>query len=253
MLCRFHRFSNEVYAFDFRTRKWSQYETSGTRVLWRDFHTATALNGKMYVFGGRSDLLGQYHSNHEVYDPTLYYLDLRTLVWHEVCTTGSQPIGRRSHSAFVHDGFIYVFGGYNGQEDRHYSSLHRFDPETLVWTEMHGKGLAPKPRRRQCCVVSENRMFLFGGTSPKESHEYAVEEDGWESEPDLTDHADLFILDFAPTLKTLSIMALVKYTRPSGLNRVLEEIPFDLRWDVLAMTRNNKIANQLTRSENSSG
>lgn len=28
----------------------------------------------------------------------------------------------------VYKGYIYVFGGFNSKEDRHFNDLHRFDP-----------------------------------------------------------------------------------------------------------------------------
>jgi len=176
--------------------------------------------------------------------------------WHKVAANGACPIGRRSHSAFVHNGCLYIFGGYNGAEDRHFNTLHKFDPATFTWTNEHTRGSGPKPRRRQCCIVDRDRLFLFGGTSPKENRDgaVAIDDDAIDvDEPDLTDHADLYILDFAPKLKTLCILALVRYCRPD-LNRALADLPFDLRWEVLAMTKNNKIATApFPRSENSSG
>jgi hypothetical protein len=150
---------------------------------------------------------------------------------------------------------MYVFGGYNGQSDEHFSSIHQFNPKTLLWTELCPGGQGPKPRRRQACVLVEDRIFLFGGTSPKENREECMDEwnDMDSDEPDLTDHADLYILDFAPKLKTLCIMALRQ-----DLGRVMNAnpplLPFDLQWEVLAMTRNNKIlTSPNTRSETSSG
>lgn len=56
-------------------------------------------------------------------------------------------------------------------------------------------GLGPSPRRRQGCVVLDNRAFFFGGTSPNEVmmienyHEDAIEESN------LIDHDDLYVLD----------------------------------------------------------
>ena len=36
--------------------------------------------------------------------------------------------------------------------------------EKHEWSLVKVKGLGPKPRRRQCCCVIDNRVFLFGGT-----------------------------------------------------------------------------------------
>lgn len=66
----------------------------------RDFHTATCINDKMYIFGGRgTEPSGTYSPDEETYSNELWYLDLNTLVWHNPQTTGDIPSGRRSHSA----------------------------------------------------------------------------------------------------------------------------------------------------------
>lgn len=53
----------------------------------------------MYVFGGRSDQLGQFHSSRDMYCDRLKVLDLETAQWQEPNVTGDRPSGRRSHSA----------------------------------------------------------------------------------------------------------------------------------------------------------
>lgn len=89
--------------------------------------------------------------------------------------------------------------------------------ETLKWTELTPSGVGPKPRRRQCCVMVDTKLFLFGGTrqdnhamrllvqliiissdfSPKEPRsEVTNQQEVWVDEPDLTDHSDLYMLDF---------------------------------------------------------
>lgn len=73
----------------------------------RDFHTAVCIDDKMYLFGGRGtvQLSGIYISDEEIYSDELWYLDLKTLIWHNVIIDGIKPIGRRSHSACKLPGF----------------------------------------------------------------------------------------------------------------------------------------------------
>lgn len=52
----------------------------------------------MYVFGGRSDEAGYYHTNKDKYCSELKFLNLKKLQWSEVKMTGDIPCGRRSHS-----------------------------------------------------------------------------------------------------------------------------------------------------------
>lgn len=72
----------------------------GRPPVWRDFHSATTVGNKMFVFGGRSDQFGQFHSNKEIYDDQLRYLDLTDNHWYQPEIRGTdRPCGRRSHSA----------------------------------------------------------------------------------------------------------------------------------------------------------
>jgi hypothetical protein len=48
---------------------------------------------------------------------SLNILNLRTLKWIQGETTGQPPCERQCHSAIVHQGDMYVFGGYAGNSD----------------------------------------------------------------------------------------------------------------------------------------
>ena len=158
------RFSQDVYVLNLETFDWSFLPVNGSPPLWRDFHSAVAIDGKMFVFGGRSDVNGPYHTQNEIYHNEIKYLDTNTCTWIMPNTKGNHPIGRRSHSSFVYKRKIYIFGGYNGTLKRHLNDLFEFDPETQIWTCVYTNGKNPCPRRRQCCCVVRDRLFLFGGT-----------------------------------------------------------------------------------------
>ena len=160
------RFSQEVHCLDLQSLVWSHVMTRGSPPSWRDFHTLSCIGNKLYVFGGRSDREGPYHTSSEVYDDTVYSLDLSKHVWERVSgpRTSSSPVGRRSHSAFVFNNQLFIFGGFNAVLKLHYNDLHRFDPERREWTLVSTQGKAPCPRRRQSCCLLGSRLFLFGGT-----------------------------------------------------------------------------------------
>ncbi|KIH61473.1 hypothetical protein ANCDUO_08257 [Ancylostoma duodenale] len=65
----------------------------------------------MYIFGGRSDHTGQFHSTRDMYDERLKALDLRTGEWSDPICNGVGPTGRRSHSACEHFTFYHFFPG----------------------------------------------------------------------------------------------------------------------------------------------
>lgn len=86
------------------------YEQLWIPPSYRDFHTATVINNRMYIFGGRGDVHSPYHSQDEIYCPKIVYLDLKTHQWIMPTTTNNQPIGRRSHSACESNDFhVFTF------------------------------------------------------------------------------------------------------------------------------------------------
>lgn len=159
-----YRFPYQLHCLNLETMTWRYILTTEPLPSPRDFHTATVLNHRIYVFGGRGYRYSSHqHTQDEIYCTQIMYLDLRTRVWHKPYTTGTIPVGRRSHSAFVYNGNLYVFGGYNGIFDQHFNDLFCFDPVQNEWSLLTPNGFPPKPRRRQVCLVKDNKMYLFGG------------------------------------------------------------------------------------------
>lgn len=194
-----NQFSCDVHCLNLKTMHWSYIQTSGTPPSYRDFHSATILDNRMYIFGGRGDRHSPYHSQEEIYYSQIVYLDLKTREWHTPNAVGTIPVGRRSHSAFVYNNLLYVFGGYNGTSlyctlkmyfsrqilskmeinskiieninwqhtgiiDQHFNDLYCFEPKLNTWSRVITKGNVPRARRRQVCLVVGKRLFLFGGT-----------------------------------------------------------------------------------------
>jgi N-acetylneuraminic acid mutarotase len=234
------KFSNEVHALDLHTMVWELLDVKGKPASWRDFHTAVGIGSQMYVFGGRSDRSGPYHTSNEVYCNRIHVFDTLSNTWHEppcghlpICGDSTSkckdaPLGRRSHSAFVYNGEMYIFGGFNGVTNKHFSDVHKYNPNTNQWSYVSIKGYGPCARRRQCCCMVGNRLFLFGGTSPctnKQSHA-----------EDLQDHSDLHVLDFAPSLRTLCMVRAIW----DGLDTTI--LPADVRMEIKAMTTNSNIS-----------
>lgn len=236
------RFSQDVHALDLHTMKWTYIITRGNPPSFRDFHSATALcENRMYIFGGRGDEMGPFHSQRDVYSNEIAYLDTSTNMWHWPETKNNIPHGRRSHSAFVYREYLYIFGGFNALLNLHFNDIYRFSPITNDWEEVKTHGKSPCERRRQSCIVIGDRAFLFGGTSPQP---------GVSSDPDneehdggiLMDHTDLHVLDFSPNLKTLCLMVVLKH----NLNTFW--LPECLRDEIRAMTTNNLISRPINNN-----
>jgi len=88
---------------------WSSAAPAGTKPWPRSHFSATEVNDKVYVFGGK-DFNGAETENE------LYILNLSGLkAWNLPKTTGVAPTKRHSHSSIVLDKKIWVFGGYGGK------------------------------------------------------------------------------------------------------------------------------------------
>lgn len=242
-------YTQDVHALNLRTMTWMFIRTTGHPPIYRDFHTATGIDGIMYVWGGREVPSGLYDSpENETYGAELYALDTVTNCWNIVPCSGRIPIGRRSHSAFVHRGKIYFFGGFNSREGQHFNDLHCYDPATRQWGEVKPLGEGPCPRRRQSCCVVGTKMFLFGGTSPNENYNEAEDPIlGFADHSDrsLKDHNDLHVLDLEPSLKTLSLL------RVQALKDTL-----DISWlprELQLMLEVMRMPNNITRPLNHTG
>uniref|UniRef100_A0A1Q3G2U4 Putative host cell transcription factor hcfc1 n=1 Tax=Culex tarsalis TaxID=7177 RepID=A0A1Q3G2U4_CULTA len=224
------KFSCDVHYLNLQTMAWTYVDTRGDPPTFRDFHSATIVNHKMFVFGGRGDAWGPYHSQEEIYCPKIVCLDLRTNRWEMPNTTGEEPLGRRSHSAFVYNEHIYIFGGYNGNLDLHFNDLYCFNPERYVWRLVRPRGQSPRPRRRQSCLVIGQRMYLFGGTCPSHT-----------TDPTSYDYSDTHVLDFHPTLRTLAMLKVME------CSKVLDTscLPRVIKIEIRNMTTPNKISRSL--------
>ncbi|XP_063300283.1 kelch domain-containing protein 3 [Pelobates fuscus] len=228
-------FSNDIHKLDTKSMCWSLVNARGSPARWRDFHSATVIGRRMFVFGGRADRSGPFHSNNEIYCNRIRAFDLLSESWLEPPQTTSPPEGRRSHSAFAYHGELYIFGGYNARLNRHFQDLWKYNPELGHWLRVDVQGKGPCARRRQCCCVVGDKILLFGGTSPSQDQDL-------QDEFFLMDHSDLYILDFSPSLKTLCKLAVLHYNLDQSC------LPHDIRWELSAMTTNSNISRPLLSS-----
>ncbi|XP_030379049.1 kelch domain-containing protein 3 [Scaptodrosophila lebanonensis] len=255
-----NEFSSDVHSLNLGTMEWRYVQTFGVPPTYRDFHAAVAYEEeRMYIFGGRGDKHSPYHSQEETYCHEIVYLDMKTKVWHRPFTSGKVPVGRRSHSMFVYNKLIFVFGGYNGLLDQHFNDLYTFDPRTKIWNLIRPNGKAPTARRRQCAIVMGTRMFLFGGTSPaprynnsNNAQQLALNQSQTQAQQRgnghdaalvvLIDYSDLHVLDFEPTLKTLASMIVLKHSLDVSC------LPRSFRADLQMLTQPNSITRPINQA-----
>eukprot|EP00040_Diaphanoeca_grandis_P037096 m.240056 g.240056 ORF g.240056 m.240056 type:complete len:1146 (+) comp33756_c1_seq1:491-3928(+) len=168
---------DDVWIFDTQTNTWSDVTPTTATPMARIGHTATVVNGVMYMFGGLT-------SNFTV-TSALYTLDLTTLVWTRVLPTTTTdfqayPDGAFGHSAVVVDATTIVFFGgrrlfVNGQflrvVDQKSNFVQKYDTVTSTWSVSEATMNTPCPLGQDCLarymhtavVVSNRYMLVFGG------------------------------------------------------------------------------------------
>lgn len=246
-----YQFGLDVYSLDLVTMKWTLLRCRGEPPAYRDFHSATAIGDCMYVFGGRCDN-GHWpgpQQNTEYYPNSVSYLDVKRKIWNTPHIPPPLPSGRRSHSAINLNNNLVIFGGYNGTNSEHKSDMWQLDPDSMRWKELKPKGIGPEPRRRQALCQVGSKLFLFGGTSPYTGPpiyftpaqlDLMPEQD--ETMDKLMDHADMFVLDLSPNLKTLCLLKVIELSNKMDYRH---ELPRDLVMDINNMTLNNSISKPL--------
>lgn len=146
---------NDFHSFSFSDKRWSPVlpsAASGSPPSPRDRHVAVAHAGSFYVFGG-------FDGTNRVSD--FFGFDFSSMAWRQVLhSSGAPPSPRHSHSAVVHSGSMYVFGGYDGS---YRSDFHEYDFAASSWHPVSAVGRTPRARYRATCVVHRNTMILFGG------------------------------------------------------------------------------------------
>ncbi|CAH2231027.1 jg3469 [Pararge aegeria aegeria] len=248
--------------FDTKTLEWTTPKVTGMVPYAKDGHSACIIKKKMYIFGGFEYIFDQYSQD-------VHCLDLETMQWSYVNTrgvppchrdfhtavayvtetwvnvnaTGTLPEARRSHSAWLYKEHMYIFGGLNAKTKTHFNDLHRYSINGNYWEKLNVSGIGPCQRRRQACLNYEDKVYLFGGTSPCTLNNYIRPfDDSYDSPERLIDNSDLHVLDYAPTLKTLAILAVLEHDLD------LTSLPQDIILDIRTMTLPNRISRPINQS-----
>ncbi|XP_076914466.1 uncharacterized protein LOC143573485 [Bidens hawaiensis] len=139
---------------DFKKSVWFYPRFMGFNPSERWGHSACYSNGFLYIFGG---CCGGLHFSDVV------VLNMETMSWTNLATTGVGPGPRDSHSAVIVSHKMIVFGGTNGFKK--VNDIHILDLLTHEWTRLICKGVVPSPRESHTAtMVSHDRLVIFGGS-----------------------------------------------------------------------------------------
>ncbi|KAH9755561.1 hypothetical protein KPL71_015825 [Citrus sinensis] len=123
-------------------------------------HSACYSHGAVYIFGG---CCGGLHFG------DVLMLNLDTMVWSTLATTGQGPGPRDSHSAILWGHKMIVFGGTNGYKK--VNDLHILDLESKEWMRPECRGAPPSPRESHTAtLVGDDKMVIFGGSGEGEAN-----------------------------------------------------------------------------------
>ncbi len=140
---------NTTFIYDPATDTWTRGANMPTA---RYLATATEVNGKIYVIGGRtldaSGSGGPVDANEE-YDPA-------TNTW---ATKAPIPQAVRGHAAGAYNGKVYVFGGNTGTYQK---TVRIYDPATNSWSSGAQMDKA-RAYGQVVFVPSVNRFYYVGG------------------------------------------------------------------------------------------
>ncbi|KAJ9180343.1 hypothetical protein P3X46_008601 [Hevea brasiliensis] len=123
-------------------------------------HSACYSRGFVYIFGG---CCGGVHFS------DVLMLNLDTMSWNTLVTTGQGPGPRDSHSAVLVGRQMFVFGGTNGSKK--VNDLHVLDLATKEWIRPQCKGTSPCPRESHTAtLIGDDRIIIFGGSGEGEAN-----------------------------------------------------------------------------------
>lgn len=110
---------NDCHSFDFRTLEWTElkYNDSRDTPAKRGRHSCVLAGENLYMFGG---YVGIERSNQ------LFVLNLQTHKWQQLKFTENVPTPREAHSAIMHNGYMWLFGGWH--DHGWYNDLYTLGP-----------------------------------------------------------------------------------------------------------------------------
>ncbi len=138
---------NKIEVYDTENDTWTQLADMPTK---RWGCSATAANGKIYVFGGTS--LGGPYASIEIYDP-------QTNSW--TTSYNYMPTPRYCLTSCILDSIIYVIGGwYSSGDGPIYDKVEVYNPISDEW-----RTDSPLPSKLAvlACTVIDGKIYVYGG------------------------------------------------------------------------------------------
>ncbi|XP_077496523.1 kelch domain-containing protein 3-like [Amblyomma americanum] len=159
-----------TYRFDTNTMTCSRLDVFGEAPPIIIGNKACMVGHRMYVFSE----LGNSHN--------LQFLDLDTLEWHRIATSGECPVRRTLNTVSTIGTRVYTLGG--SLQDPSFA-IYYFETTTSSWVRPKVQGVAPVRRREHSAFVYNEELYIFGGLSDllptylADMHKYDPETSCW--------------------------------------------------------------------------
>lgn len=146
-----HQELNELYSFDTCTNKWTLLSSGDVGPLHRSYHSMTADDRHVYVFGG-CGVSGRLND--------LWAFDVVDQKWIQYPTAGDNCRGRGGPGLLVVQGKIWVVYGFAGEET---DDVHYFDLTQNKWAQVQTGGEKPTKRSVFSSVAIGKYIIVCGG------------------------------------------------------------------------------------------
>ncbi|KAJ3430440.1 acyl-coa-binding domain-containing protein [Anaeramoeba flamelloides] len=124
-------------------------------------HCSFYWGGYLYIFGGTKS--HDFTQNQCVYENNdLYRIDLESLIWEKVETSGDKPNPRRSFVSEIRDDKFYIFGGVNSVL-KYYNDLYMLDLRTCKWSFIETTGNVPCKRAAMVSAIIRGKLYIAFG------------------------------------------------------------------------------------------
>jgi len=137
------------------------------------FCTITS-GGGLYVWGGRSS-----REDFKVVENAMWRWDFQEMRWEQI-TGPDTPESRTGATAVLHEGCIWIFGGYHS---KYTNTMIKYDIKENIWIRETTYGPDPPRRWHYSVVKYKNSMWMFGGTMDRthynDFHEFNFESKTW--------------------------------------------------------------------------
>lgn len=144
---------NDMYEFDFETKKWREINATGQLPSVRSCPAWAKDDTHVYIQGGYDGVERK---------SDFFACNLSTYTWTEMPSLGSPPSPRYFHSCCLYENKMYTYGGYNGSQ--RLADMYAYDFDTHTWSQIDcSNGFCPSGRSSLVAQVHENMLFVFGG------------------------------------------------------------------------------------------